>query len=274
MRRVVLKGVKLSQQDVTIPEFGGDVLLGTDGVFRGGDLRLSDGTLSVEFSRNDEGLALSARGRNWKPTFGPAVVFDEFTAKGLLDAGAIHLRQVEAQLYGGSAKGTAQLEWKGGWRMKGEFTAQRVQMFSFMDAVTRDARSGGELETRARFDTSATDFAGLYRAPQVQASFTLQKGNIDGIDLVRALQTPKAEGVFGGKTRFDTLSGTLSVSGGRYQYRDLRMQSGVMVATGQFDISPEQQVGGRVLVELKGPASPIRSSYSVTGDLKTIALKP
>jgi hypothetical protein len=121
---------------------------------------------------------------------------------------------------------------------------------------------------------SASDFSRLYQSPQVQASFTVKKGNLDGVDLVRALQGPKTEGVFGGKTRFDTLSGTLVVSGGRYQYRDLRMQSGVMVATGQFDISAEQQVGGRVLVELKGPTSPIRSSYSIAGDLKTIALKP
>ena len=274
VRRIVLSGVRLSEPDVTIPDFNGDVLLGPDGAFRGGDLRLADGSLSAEFSRNDEGIALSVRGRNWKPSYGPAVVFDEFTAKGLIDGTSIRLRQIETQLYGGSGKGSAQLDWNGNWRLKGEFTTQRVQLYSFMDAVTRDARSGGELESRAQFDMSASDFSRLYQSPQVQASFTVKKGNLDGVDLVRALQGPKTEGVFGGKTRFDTLSGTLVVSGGRYQYRDLRMQSGVMVATGQFDISAEQQVGGRVLVELKGPTSPIRSSYSIAGDLKTIALKP
>jgi hypothetical protein len=274
VRRIVFTGVRLSEPDLTIPDFNGDVLLGPDGVFRGGDLRLADGSLSAEFSRNDEGIALSVRGRNWKPSYGPAVVFDEFTAKGLVDGTSIRLRQIEAQLYGGSGKGTAQLDWNGSWRLKGEFTTQRVQLYSFMDAVTRDARSGGELESRAQFDMRASEFSRLYQSPQVQASFTVKKGNLDGVDLVRALQGPKTEGVFGGKTRFDTMSGTLVVSGGRYQYRDLRLQSGVMVATGQFDIAADQQVGGRVLVELEGPTSPIRSSYSLTGDLKTIALKP
>jgi hypothetical protein len=108
----------------------------------------------------------------------------------------------------------------------------------------------------------------------VQSSFTVRKGTLDGVDMVRALQTPKAEGVFGGKTRFDDLTGNLSVAGGRYQYRDLRMKSGVMLATGSFDISPEQEVGGRLQLQLDGPVTPIRSTYTVGGKLKSVALKP
>jgi uncharacterized protein involved in outer membrane biogenesis len=274
VRRVMIKQAKLSVPDVDVPKLDADLLLAPDGTFRGGDLKLSDGTLAAEFTRSDENVVVTVKGRNWKPSYGPEIVFDEFTAKGAVTGNSIRLDAMDAQLYGGSAKGSASLEWNTAWTLRGEFALQRVQIFSFMEGVTRDARVSGELEAKVKFAMSSPDFSRLYSAPQVQSSFALQKGTLDGVDMVRALQTPKAEGVFGGKTRFDDLTGNLAVSGGRYQYRDLRMKSGVMVATGTFDIGPDQDVGGRILLQLDGPANPIRSGYSVAGKLKSVALKP
>jgi uncharacterized protein involved in outer membrane biogenesis len=270
----VFRTAKLSVPDLAVPNLDADVLLAPDGTFRGGDIRLSDGTLTAEFTPSDASVVVTVKGRNWKPSYGPGIVLDEFTAKGEVTANTVKLDAVDAQLYGGSAKGSATLEWNTAWTLRGELSLQRVQLYSFMEGVTRDARTSGDLEARVKFTMSSPDFSRLYAAPQVQSSFTVRKGTLDGVDMVRALQTPKTEGVFGGKTRFDDLTGNLSVSGGRYQYRDLRMKSGVMLATGSFDIGPEQDVGGRILLQLEGPANPIRSGYTVAGKLKSVALKP
>jgi hypothetical protein len=116
--------------------------------------------------------------------------------------------------------------------------------------------------------------AQLMDAPQAQANFTLRKGTLDGVDLVRALQTPAREGIRGGKSRFDELTGTMNVAGGRYQYRNLRLQSGLLVANGQFDVAPGQDVNGRVQVELKSTSNQFRGNFAIIGTLKAMMLKP
>jgi hypothetical protein len=114
----------------------------------------------------------------------------------------------------------------------------------------------------------------LYDMPNVQSAFTLRKGNVDGVDLIRALQTQTRDGVRGGKSRFDELSGTLTVSGNRYQYRNLKLTSGLLSGTGQVDVLPNQDVTGRVLVELKSASNQFRGNYAVIGSLKNMLLKP
>ena len=66
----------------------------------------------------------------------------------------------------------------------------------------------------------------------------------------------------------------MNVAGGRYQYRNLRLQSGLLVANGQFDVSPGQEVNGRVQVELKSTSNQFRGNFAVIGTLKAMMLKP
>ncbi|MCW5626744.1 MAG: hypothetical protein KIT73_18655, partial [Burkholderiales bacterium] len=95
-----------------------------------------------------------------------------------------------------------------------------------------------------------------------------------GVDLVRALQSQSREPIRGGKSRFDEVSGSLNVAGNRYQYRNLKLQYGLMVANGQFDVMPDQEVTGRVYVELKSSSNQFRGNYAVMGNVKAMMLKP
>ncbi|MBI1397471.1 MAG: hypothetical protein GC151_15980, partial [Betaproteobacteria bacterium] len=274
-RRIVLKRTHLSVPDVDVPAFDADVLLGVDGSFKGGDLELSDRSLKATLLPGEGPLEISLEGRGWTPTYGPPLNFDEITAKATVDGQGITFTGVDAMMYGGVLTGTARVQWGSGWTAKGDFSLERVQASPFMGAVTKDARVAGELQSQGSFEMSAARLGGLYDAPDVRARFTLRKGDIDGVDMVRALQTPHAaEGVQGGKTRVDELRGSLSVSKSRYAYRDLRMDSGLLHASGAFTIDPSQKIGGRIQMELRSPTNTFRGRFDVGGDLKAIVLKP
>ncbi|MES1166916.1 MAG: hypothetical protein ABUL68_02845, partial [Pseudomonadota bacterium] len=104
-------------------------------------------------------------------------------------------------------------------------------------------------------------------------SFAIRKGDLDGVDLVRALQVGGREPVQGGATRFEEITGTLALSGDRFQYRNLKLGSGLLSATGGFDVTPANDVSGKTYVELKSQAAQIRGNFSISGSLKAIVLK-
>ena len=272
VERLQLQKVVLAVKGIQVPAFDADLPLGSDGKITGGTLRLSDGTLRAELDAGAETVEVSGRG--FTLPFGPAVVFDEVTASVSVIPDGIKLTGINGQLYGGNAKGSATLRWGTGWSLAGEFQIQRVQLYSIMQTVGKSAKATGQLDAGARFEMNAASAGKLFDAPVVQSTFSVVSGSVDGIDLIRALQAQnRSEAMRGGKTRFESLSGTLGVSGNRFQYRDLKLASGLFTATGALDILPNRDVAGRLAVELKSPSGEYRNSYLLTGDLDNLALK-
>ena len=96
---------------------------------------------------------------------------------------------------------------------------------------------------------------------------------LDGVDLVRALQAGR-QGTQGGSTKFEELTGSLEVAGGRYQYRNLRLAAGILTANGNLDIAPDQDISGRLYVELRSQAQHLRNTLNITGTLRAAVLRP
>jgi hypothetical protein len=114
----------------------------------------------------------------------------------------------------------------------------------------------------------------LFDAPRVDAVFMVRKGNLSGLDLVRALQSPSRDGTAGGKTKFEQMSGSFSASGGRYTYNGVKLVAGALTATGQGEVSPNQDVSGRTYVELRSSANVIRGNFRLQGSLRGMVLRP
>jgi hypothetical protein len=125
-----------------------------------------------------------------------------------------------------------------------------------------------------RFAMVSPALATMFDAPRLEGTFALRKGDMDGIDLVRALQTGGRGIIQGGATRFEEITGAFGIAGGRYQYRNLKLTSGLLSATGAAEVAPNKDVSGRIAVELKSQAAQIRGSFTLDGNLKAIILKP
>ena len=104
--------------------------------------------------------------------------------------------------------------------------------------------------------------------PLVEATFSVSRGEFTNIDLVRATQS--AGSTFsGGRTGFDELAGSLQVAGNTYSYRQLRLASGPLNATGYLAITPSGQLSGRINVQVApSGAAATRAALNVGGSVK------
>ena len=152
-------------------------------------------------------------GKGWVPPVGPQIEFTDFSAKVVASRTQIRVEEFRALLYGGAAKGSALMNWGGPWSIAGELTTERVALQELMPVFTRDAKSSGQLEATLRYSLAAPDLVALFDAPRIDGTFVIRKGDLDGVDLVRALQMGGRQNVQGGATRFEEISGAVGVAG-------------------------------------------------------------
>jgi hypothetical protein len=78
----------------------------------------------------------------------------------------------------------------------------------------------------------------------------------------------------GGRTAFVELGGEVLGTGGRLAYRQLRLYSGALTATGNVDIASSSDVAGRVAVEVGNRTTVVaRGTVTVTGSVKDPVLR-
>jgi len=273
--RIVIKSIKLESRTVKIPPFDADLQLSPEGTIQKAVLSSTDGKLNVELVPHDNqiDIALSAA-KGWVPPFGPQIEFTDLTVNAVASHNQIKVEKFESLLYGGAAKGSALIVWGGPWSVEGEVVTERIALRDLMALFTRGAKSTGQLESKLRYSMSSQGLATLFDSPKVDGSFDVKKGDVDGVDLVRALQSGGRGITQGGATRFEEISGTLALANGRYQYRNMRLSSGLLSANGAFDVSANKDVSGRISIELRSQAAQIRGNYVLDGDLTAIVLKP
>jgi hypothetical protein len=273
--RVVVKSIKLESHTAKVPPFDADLQLSPEGAIEKAVLSSNDGKLNVELVPHDNqiDIALSAS-KGWVPPVGPQIEFTDLTVKAVAVHNQVRIEKFESLLYGGAAKGSAIIVWGGPWSLDGEVETQRIGMQDLMATFTREAKSTGQLESKLRYSMSSQALATLFDAPKIDGSFDIKKGDLDGVDLVRALQSGGRGVTQGGATRFEEISGTLALVNGRYQYRNMKLSSGLLSATGAFEVSATKEVSGRISVELRSQAAQIKGNFTVDGDLKAVVLKP
>jgi uncharacterized protein involved in outer membrane biogenesis len=267
--------VKLESVATTLPHFDAEFDLSPEGAIEKVALDTVDGKLSVEITpRGGEFDIAVTAGKGWVPPVGPQIEFTDFSATAVASRTQIRVSEFRALLYGGAAKGSAVINWGGPWSIEGQLTSERVTLQELMPIFTKDAKSSGQLEATLNYSMVARDLVTVFDAPKIDGTFVIRKGDLDGVDLVRALQMGGRQNVQGGATRFEEISGSVGVASGRYQYRNLKLASGLLSATGGLEVFPSKDVTGRVYVELRSQAAQIRGNFIIDGNLKAVVLKP
>src|SRR3954466_8841392 len=273
--RVVAKSTKLESRSAKLPPFDADLTFSPDGSIQKALVSATDGKVNVELVPHDNQVDITLNAsKGWVPPVGPQIEFTDLTLKAVANHQRITIEKFESLLYGGAAKGSATMVWGGPWSIEGELITERIELQHLMAVFTRDAKSTGQLQSSLRYAMSSQSLATLFDGPRIDGSFEVKKGDMDGVDLVRALQSGGRGVTQGGATRFEEITGTLNLAGGRYQYRNVKLASGLLSATGAFDVSPSKNVSGRMTVELRSQAAQIRGNFVVDGDLKAVVLRP
>jgi len=276
VQKIVLKAAKLDVKGVALPTFNARLFIAHDGSLRRATVTTTDGKFDADIVPSDSGpeAEVTARVKNFTLPLGPGLELTEGTAKGVVNASQLRLNEIDVFLYNGQAKGQLAASWGPSWNLEGAFDLKRVELEAAMKALKIEISSGGLLDAKGRFAMQSSSLDALFDSPRVDSTFTVLKGDLSGFDFVRALQSPRRDGVQGGKTRFEELSGALNVAGGRYTYSNTRLTAGLLAASGGCEVLPNKDVNGRAYVELRSSSNVVKNTFRITGTLKAIVLKP
>lgn len=271
--RIGLKNTKIALKGVPLPPLNADIALTATGKFDGARIASADGKIEIEVAPKNGEFDVHVAAKGWQPPLGPRITFEELTARATANREGMRISEIRGRLFEGAAKGAATVKWDEFWTVEGHFNVSRIALEAAMPALAGDVPLSGWLDAEAAYSMKAGSLAGLFDAPRIRASFSGRDGVVGNIDLARAVQARTAEAIKGGQTRFASLSGNMTLTDGRYQFRKMELSAGQFNAGGEADVAPGRALSGKLDAEVKLKANVIRAHLALSGNLKQPVLR-
>lgn len=170
---------------------------------------------------------------------------------------------VRAEVGGGTVRGQLDMvqlpSTKGGLLLsvRGKLETRGVEV----SAVTAPNKLlTGRLDASTTLNARAATSGALLEALQTQTRFTVKDAVLNGVDLVKAVQTVGLSR--GGQTRLNTLVGEVQSQGRALPFKNLAASSGALSATGNVAVALDKVLSGRVSVN---PTSDSRLGNVLSG---------
>ena len=273
VRRLKLTSVKLTTRGIEIPIFNGDITLGTGGALE--RAVLTDGKLKLDIAPKDNGVRVGMEASGWKLPLGPGLEFESLALEAVFEQQQATITGIDGKIGFSPVKGSAKASWDAsGVRVDGDFSVTNGDLAKLMAVFTRDFSSTGQLSANATYSIQGPELKELFANSKVDATFNIEKGVLSNVDIVRAIQSPSRDGVRGGRTAFNSLTGSMQFTGKNYSFRQLQLASGPMQANGNVDVAANGDLSGRVSAELGTKTMIVaKGTLNVTGNLKTPVFK-
>ena len=243
------------------------------GRFAQATIKSTDQRIHLHLVAQGETLLIDLSAKQSVLPFETQLPLESLKAKGVAQNGKLTLNNIEAQLFEGYASGNALMTWDKDWRYQADLNLVQIALAPALAHFTREPKLTGALEAKLRLSGQADKLTNLFDSSQAQATFRVKNGDLAGIDLVRSIQAPSRAGHSGGKTNFSDLTGYFQRSSGRTVIRQIKLQGGVVNASGQVDVAQDKSLSGALFAELQTQSTRFRASLVFAGDLATPILK-
>lgn len=201
------------------------------------------------------------------------LVFDQIRAHVVMRPEHLGLSALEAKLYDGKLSGTASIDRKDAM-LVAEIAASGIAMQSLVEALTNEVLFTGSMDGAAKFSMRLDAFERFPENLQLAGNFRLRNGMLTKVDLAQAAGGPGKADTAKGTTRFDELTGLLTVDASGYHFRKLKIASGSLNAEGKLDISPSLRLGGMLDTNVKGTAGLVSMPVVISGTLNNPVVRP
>lgn len=201
------------------------------------------------------------------------LVFDQIKAHVAVRPEHLELNALEARLYGGRLSGTASINRKD-TMLTAKVAVNGIAMQSLVEALTNEVLFTGSMDGAAKFSMRLDAFERFPENLQLSGDFHLRNGVLTKVDLLQAANNLGKINTAGGTTRFDDLTGLLTVDAGGYHFRKLKIVSGSLNAEGKLDVSPSLQLGGMLDIDVKGTAGLVSMPMVISGTLNKPVVRP
>ncbi|MES2561457.1 MAG: hypothetical protein V4637_01900, partial [Pseudomonadota bacterium] len=168
---------------------------------------------------------------------------------------------------GGLLTGHLSARWEGPLNLVGQFELKGARLDEILPRDVPALNLKGVLHLNASYAMHADAKTGLLKPQQIDASFAVTRGELMNTDLLRAIQSAGSP-TAGGRTPFDTLKGAVTLSQATYSYRDMHLSSGLVGASGNFDVAPDGRLSGRINAEMRARGAVVRAPLKLSGTLQ------
>jgi hypothetical protein len=189
---------------------------------------------------------------------------ESLSAKGVATPTEFEASELNARLFDGSARGVGTLRWDNPMLFIGRFDLNQVDAKRLAPILT------GQLQGSAVVAAQAEALEKLCAGARLEGNFSVQRGQIVGVDLARTLQTGKNAG---GSTNFSELSARAQFEKGRLSLRSMKLEGGAFSANGTVDVEGSKSLAGKISADLKTPGGQVRSTLVVSGTPAQLTLK-
>lgn len=246
LQHVTLRNLKLRAEGLSLPVLQG----GADfeqGAFSRLVLHSADDKLSVEFKSVANRMQMSFGIRENALPLLPAVQFSSFNARGELGTGEVVISDLDAHAYGGIWSGNGKLNWSKGWRFEARVKANTMELAELFPQYGLS----GELFADGEMSAYGATLARLPETLRLDAAFQAKRGVINGIDMVETARLVSHEHLAGGRTHFDELNGSFQYENRQLRFRQIRITSGMLNASGTIEVRADGQMSGTFNSEIK-----------------------
>lgn len=230
-------------------------------------VRSADKSLTAVARPAGKALDLDIEAYAWQPFQNSRIVFDSVSMKGRLEDGMLAIRGADLRVFDGAVKGNALIRSGGKPNIEGEIGFERVNATKLFDALGAGKRLQGDVAGKMRFSATSETWETLLPLITAEGEFSVQRGNVAGVDLAEAVRRVSGTPVQGGITAFEQLSGRMKIGPDRSRFFGLVMNSGLMQSTGQVSVSKEGNLGGQLELQMRGSVNQTRVPVSIAGTL-------
>ena len=267
VRQINVEDAKLEWPGLKLPEINADITLTPENKPEAAEIETVDGKLKLDLIPKDDRQLITLVAKKWTLPAGPPLLVDELRMEMVLTDSKLDIPKIDATLYGGKLSGDANLTWGKVYKLTGKTRLDNLAVREPARLMSKSTRVSGQLFSDGSFNATAKEAGQLADKLNADIKFNIKDGMLYGFDLAKAPAMLLTRGQLGGETKFDELSGLLNISGKTYRFRNLKVRSGVMSATGAVKISPNKALDGEIEVEVKNSLNLASIPLQVSGTL-------
>lgn len=267
VKQLRLEKTTMSFDGLVLKDLESEVKRDQGGQFESLLVRSADRSLTVVARLAGKALDLDIEAYAWQPFQNSRIVFDSASMKGRLEDGKLSIRGADLRVFDGAVKGNALIRSGGKPNIEGEIGFERVNATKLFDALGAGKRLQGDVAGKMRFSATSENWETLLPLITAEGEFSVQRGNVAGVDLAEAVRRVSGAPVQGGVTAFEQLSGRLKIGPERSRFFGLVMNSGLMQSTGQVSVSKEGALSGQLELQMRGSVNQTRVPVSIAGTL-------
>ncbi|OIR06575.1 AsmA family protein [mine drainage metagenome] len=271
---IVLTNAQVTSGKMSFGPFDAHVNLNSESKLKDASITTLDNKLKILAEPDQSNYRIDINAKKWTLPIGPKIVFDELSIKGIATLQDANFNEINATLYGGTAKGKMSVDWQKGLQINGNLDIHKVEMQKIASMLSSSTHVSGLLNAKPVFSASATSAGQLMSALHLETLFNVQNGVLYGVDIKKAATNLVKKETTGGETRFDELSGHLVMAHSGYDFTQLKISADTLGVDGDVNISDKKELSGRINAQVKALGVSTQVPLNVTGTIDSPMLYP